>query len=73
MAHSGPVHKVTIEFDPFGSARLEKEAASQDVTVEELVRHAVMYFFADLDAGRAAGQQLPRDASRAAQGPTDTA
>lgn len=72
MAHSRLVHKVTIEFDPFGSARLEKEAASQDVTVEELVRHAVMYFFADLDAGRAAGQ-VPRSASQAAQGPRDTA
>jgi hypothetical protein len=59
-AHSRSAAKVTtVEFDSFASARLDEEAASQGVTVEELVRHAVMYYLADLDSGRPATRATP--------------
>jgi hypothetical protein len=35
---------------------LTAEARAQGVTVEELALHALMYFLADLDSGRAAGR-----------------
>ena len=44
----------SIEFDSFALERLEAVAAAQGVTVDELVRHAVMYYLADLDSGRTA-------------------
>jgi hypothetical protein len=46
--------RVTVEFDEFGWGRLKDEADRQHVPVEELVLHAVAYFLADVDSGRAA-------------------
>jgi len=53
------VGRVTVELDGFAHDRLEAEAASQGVTLEELVRHAVMYYLADLDSDRIARRVMP--------------
>jgi hypothetical protein len=37
---------------------LSKEAADQGVTMEALATHALMYFLADVDSGRVAGQLI---------------
>lgn len=52
--------QVTIEFGEFAWARLKGEAVKQEVSVESLVRHAVLYFLADVDSGRIA-RQVPRE------------
>ena len=46
--------RIEIGFGDFTWSRLEKEASRQDVSVEELVTHAVLYFLADLDSNRIA-------------------
>ena len=40
-------HRVTVSFDGFGWESLVEEARSQNVTVEELVVHAVITYLAD--------------------------
>jgi hypothetical protein len=52
---------LTIELTDFGYERARKEAERQGVSVEEVVTHAVMYYLADLDSGRAAAR-IFRDA-----------
>jgi len=59
------VARVTIDLDGFAQERLEHEAQSQAVTLEQLVRHALMYYLADLDSGRVA-TRVPADESAAA-------
>jgi hypothetical protein len=56
---------VEIELDDEVRAELELEAGRQQVTVDVLAAHAVLYFIADLDTGRAAarlGDAINRDA-----------
>jgi hypothetical protein len=37
---------------------LDKEAERQEVSIERLLAHAIMYFLADLDAGRVEERML---------------
>jgi hypothetical protein len=39
-------------------SRLEEQAAVEQVTTEELIRHALAYYFADLDQGRVAARAV---------------
>jgi hypothetical protein len=57
------VGTVTLELDGFATERLEAEAASQGVTLEDLMRHALMYYLADLDSGRTATRVMPEHAA----------
>ena len=59
-----------IGFDAYARERLEREALAQGLPVEDLVRHAVMYYFADLDNGRPAARPLrPREQAEDRTGP----
>jgi predicted transcriptional regulator len=54
-----------VELDDDLVARLEVEARQQDVSVELLTAHAIIYYLTDLDTGRAAarlGDAISRDA-----------
>jgi hypothetical protein len=50
--------ELRLDVDPFTRAALEHEAAQLDVSVEEFVRFAVLYYLADHDSGRIA-RRLP--------------
>lgn len=45
-------HRIEIELDEFGWSALSREALRQGISREELLKHAVMYYLADLDSGR---------------------
>jgi hypothetical protein len=45
--------QLTVELDQGSWRELEAEATRQEVSVEALLEHAVLYFLADLDSGRA--------------------
>ena len=49
---------LTVEFEAFLWSRLCEQSAMERVEVEELVRHAVSYYLADLDAGRVSARPL---------------
>jgi Arc/MetJ-type ribon-helix-helix transcriptional regulator len=56
---------VDVELDDDLLARLEGEAQRQDVSIELLAAHAVIYYLTDLDTGRATarlGDAISRDA-----------
>jgi hypothetical protein len=56
---------VELELEDDLLGRLEGEAQRQDVSVEMLAAHAVIYYLTDLDTGRAAarlGDAIDRDA-----------
>jgi hypothetical protein len=55
-------HSVTLTLDEFGWDALRSEAASQGVSIEELILHASMYYLADARRGRMARRplQFPR-------------
>ena len=53
-----PVLKLTLDLDPNTWLELEEEAERQQVTVERLLEHAIVYFLADLDAGRVERRML---------------
>jgi hypothetical protein len=44
--------KVEVTFDEFGWEALADEAKRQDVTVEDLVKHAAMYYLSEADRER---------------------
>jgi hypothetical protein len=44
--------ELRLDLDPDSWRELEEEAQRQEVSVERLLEHAIMYFVADLDAGR---------------------
>jgi hypothetical protein len=44
--------KVEVTFDEFGWEALTGEAKRQDVTVEDLVEHAAMYYLSEPDRER---------------------
>ena len=46
--------RLEVELGDFATERLEAEAERQGVLPEELARHAILYFLADLDTGRIA-------------------
>jgi hypothetical protein len=49
---------LSVEVDERTWGALSKEAADQGVTMEALATHALMYFLADVDSGRVAGQLI---------------
>jgi hypothetical protein len=51
-ASESPVLRLTVDLDDESWRELAAEAKRQDVSVEALLAHAVMYFLADLDSGR---------------------
>jgi hypothetical protein len=53
-----PVLTLTLDLDPSTWLELEEEAERQQVTVERLLEHAIVYFLADLDAGRVERRML---------------
>jgi hypothetical protein len=51
-------HELKTTFDDFGWSSLTEEAERQGISVEELVRHAAMYYLSDLHEGRVAARIL---------------
>ena len=51
--------RVELELDGFAAEAIEQQAGSFEVTVEDLVGFAVLYYLADVDSGRIA-RTLPR-------------
>ena len=49
---------LTVEFEGFLWSRLCEQSEAERVEVEELIRHAVSYYLADLDAGRVSARPL---------------
>jgi hypothetical protein len=52
-AREKPTLQLMVELDDDRWLELEAEATRQEVSVEALLEHAVLYFLADLDSGRA--------------------
>jgi hypothetical protein len=44
--------RLTLTLSPFVSEGLTREAKRQQITVEELINYAAVYYLADLDSGR---------------------
>lgn len=66
--------RVTLEIKGFSWSRLCEQAEAEGVSVEELVRHAVVYYLADLDTSRAAARPLRLDPRlRASKDPPQSA
>jgi hypothetical protein len=65
--------RLTIEFDQFAWERINEEADRQRVTPEEIVRHAAMYYMADLDSGRVAMRVLREESPSPAWTADDSA
>jgi hypothetical protein len=53
-----PALELKLELDPDTWRELDDEAERQQVSVERLLEHAMMYFLADLDAGRVEWRML---------------
>jgi hypothetical protein len=51
--------RVALELDGFAAEAVEEQAASFEMTVEDLVGFAVLYYLADVDSGRIA-RTIPR-------------
>ena len=56
-----PVLALSIDLDADTWRELEEEAQTQQVSVERLLVHAIVYFLADLDAGRVERRMLDED------------
>jgi hypothetical protein len=56
-----PALELEVDLDPDAWRELELEAERQDVSVERLLAHAIVYFLADLDAGRVERRMLEDD------------
>jgi hypothetical protein len=52
-AREKPPVQLMVELDDDGWRELEAEATRQGASVEALFEHAILYFLADLDSGRA--------------------
>jgi hypothetical protein len=61
---AGPTIEVPVTVDEGTWRAFADEAERQGVTVEELLRHALLYFAADLDAGRVAARIVADQAER---------
>jgi hypothetical protein len=57
-ARREPALELKLDLGPDSWRELDEEAARQQVSVERLLEHAVMYFLADLDAGRVERRML---------------
>jgi hypothetical protein len=55
--------KVEFALDGFAAEAVEQQAGDFEVTVEDLVGFAVLYYLADVDSGRIA-RTVPRRAAR---------
>jgi hypothetical protein len=53
-----PALELKLALDPDTSRELDDEAERQEVSVERLLEHAMLYFLADLDAGRVERRML---------------
>lgn len=65
MIRSDPDEEIELELDGHLHGELERESRRQRVTPDLLAMHALMYYLADLDSGRAAarlGDAINRDA-----------
>ena len=51
---TGSRARVELELDGFAAKAIEEQAGSFEVTVEDLVSFAVLYYLADVDSGRIA-------------------
>lgn len=58
---NGAGHSVRVEFDDFGWAALVDAAERQDVSVEELLVHAAMYYLSDEESGGIAHRVFPSE------------
>jgi hypothetical protein len=56
-----PALKLEFDLDPDTWRELDEEAERQEVSVERLLEHAIIYFLADLDAGRVERRMLGED------------
>jgi hypothetical protein len=56
--HEKPSLQLVVELDDDGCRELQAEATRQGVSVEALFEHAILYFLADLDSGRAESRIL---------------
>jgi hypothetical protein len=56
-----PALELSLDLDPDTWRELEEEAKRQEVSVERLLEHAIVYFLADLDAGRVGRRMLEED------------
>jgi hypothetical protein len=65
MTRADPADEVEVEVDDGLHEELRREARRQHVSPDTLAMHALMYYLADLDSGRAAarlGDAMGRDA-----------
>jgi hypothetical protein len=53
-----PVSRFTVDLDESSWRELAAEAKRQDVSVSALLEHAILYFLADIDSGRAEEKML---------------
>ena len=53
-----PRFDIPHDGEGFLSTRLREQAAIEQVTVDEMVRHALAYYFADYDEGRVAARAI---------------
>ena len=60
-AQEKPPLRLMVELDDDGWRELEAEATRQGVSIEALFEHAILYFLADLDSGRAEWRILEDD------------
>ena len=56
-----PALELKLDLNPDTWRDLDKEAERQEVSVERLLTHAIIYFLADLDAGRVELRMLEED------------
>jgi hypothetical protein len=57
-----PALVLTLDLDSDSWNELKQEAERQEVSLERLLEHAIIYFLADLDAGRVEGRALGEEA-----------
>jgi hypothetical protein len=65
MTRADPEEEIELELDDDLHGELRREARRQHVSPDTLALHALMYYLADLDSGRAAarlGDAMDRDA-----------
>jgi hypothetical protein len=57
-----PALQLALDLDADSWNELDREAERQGVALERLLEHAIVYFLADLDAGRVERRMLEEDA-----------
>ena len=64
--------RLTVDLDRESWRELQAEAKRQDVSLEAMLEHAIMYFLADIDSGRVE-QRLLADLGRGSMADDDPA